>query len=473
MADYVRDTFIFDTLQLKAALWPDTAPNQIGVEHLGTKSLPKQRVLVAIEGDDDRLFEAGETGWLLAAAGGNNRLSNSASLNELSDPFTISAHGRIKANAVGGLSVDKALGFNRDWGFGVDNGPDRNNRWLNDGDSITWTLNPIAGNVARYATMSFVADLGGAAGSAALALDIDGDVIRSGTYKAAANASHVDALLRLSVKDGAKVGIDLDAGTLTINGVLKTGAAVSAFLEAFKASDGDSLTIGALGGRGFSVRDLTIGRSIESVSGEGAPDTVEGASETIDHPEKIGIGTWQATASSLDGVNKLGAAWYYTWDTWGLAGASEAEFVPMVWGGGSGRLNSANLSRAAAASSDVLLVFNEPDRADQSNMTVAQALDGWSQLEATGKRLGSPAVTADQALGDSSWLHRFLEGAAQRGYDIDFINVHYYATSPDIAAFERFLTSLHDEYGLPVWVTEWALVGLDTWSTNQAQFSQA
>jgi hypothetical protein len=291
-------------------------------------------------------------------------------------------------------------------------------------------------------------------------------VIRSGTYKAAADAANIDALLQLSVKNGTKVGIDLDAGALTINGVLQNGAAAAAFLEAFRTSDGDSLTIGALGNQGFSVRDLTIGRSIKTDSAEGVPDT-------INHPEKIGIGTWQASASSLDGVSKLGAAWYYTWGTWALTGASDAEFVPMVWGGGSGDLNSTNLSRAAAASSDVLLAFNEPDRADQSNMTVAQALAAWPQLEATGKRLGSPAVTADQALGDDSWLHRFMEGAGRSGYDIDFINVHYYATSPDIAAFERFLTGLHDEYGLPVWVTEWALVGLDTWTTNRAQFTQA
>ena len=90
------------------------------------------------------------------------------------------------------------------------------NRWLNAGDSITLTLGPVGWRRARYASASFTASRGGAAGSATLALDIDGDVMRTGSYKASADAGNVDALLQLAVNDGDRVAIDFDAGTVSV-----------------------------------------------------------------------------------------------------------------------------------------------------------------------------------------------------------------------------------------------------------------
>ena len=76
----------------------------------------------------------------------------------------------------------------------------------------------------------------------------------------------------------------------------------------------------------------------------------------------------------------------------------------------------------------MLLGFNEPDLAGQSNMTVDAALDLWPQLQATGQRLGSPAVGVrrrrPRAAGStSSWPAR-----AQRGYRVDFIALHWYGS---------------------------------------------
>ena len=44
------------------------------------------------------------------------------------------------------------------------------------------------------------------------------------------------------------------------------------------------------------------------------------------------------------------------------------------------------------ATNPVLLGFNEPDRSDQSNMTVEEAIALWPQLVQKSNRLGSPAV---------------------------------------------------------------------------------
>jgi Ca2+-binding RTX toxin-like protein len=110
------------------------------------------------------------------------------------------------------------------------------------------------------------------------------------------------------------------------------------------------------------------------------------------------------------------------------------------------------------ANTNVLLGFNEPDVWSQSNLTVSQALDLWPQLMATGKRLGSPAVSTDQAVGKGTWLDSFMTGAAARGYTVDFVAVHYYTANTDVAAFKSYLEAVHNAYGKPIWVTEWSLV---------------
>ena len=61
----------------------------------------------------------------------------------------------------------------------------------------------------------------------------------------------------------------------------------------------------------------------------------------------------------------------------------------------------------------------------QANMSPGQALSLWPQLEATGMRLGSPAV-ADDGATPGGWLDQFMSGAAARGYRVNFITLHWY-----------------------------------------------
>lgn len=170
----------------------------------------------------------------------------------------------------------------------------------------------------------------------------------------------------------------------------------------------------------------------------------------IEHPGKIGIGAWPAGGEGRmrAGVDRVGAAWFYDWLP--ALEAADRRFVPMIWGG-------KDLGRARQVEGGILLTFNEPDHPQQANMSVDAALEQWPELAATGKRLGSPATTTWQEAGERSWLGRFMRGAGERGYPVDFIAVHYYAPTPDIAAFRAYLERIHAAYGKPIWVTEWAL----------------
>ncbi|MER7273197.1 glycosyl hydrolase [Dactylosporangium sp. NPDC000244] len=172
--------------------------------------------------------------------------------------------------------------------------------------------------------------------------------------------------------------------------------------------------------------------------------------------KKKGVSTWQFTGLS-DAVRNVGAGWYYNWSTNNDSMPANAEFVPMIWGAGA--VTDADLAKVKSEGT-VLLGFNEPDLKEQSNMTVEQALSLWPRLEATGMRLGSPAVAYG---GDTpgGWLDRFMTGARQQNRRVDFITLHWYGSDFSDAAVGQFLgyvQRVHDRYNLPIWITEYGLM---------------
>jgi RNA polymerase sigma factor (sigma-70 family) len=175
--------------------------------------------------------------------------------------------------------------------------------------------------------------------------------------------------------------------------------------------------------------------------------------------KKKGISVW-----SFNGVNtalaQSGASWYYTWSTQhqGISAPAGTGFVPMIWGADS--VTTDALAQAKAAG-PYLLGFNEPDMGAQSNMTVDQALGLWPKLMATGSTLGSPAVAYGGA-DAGGWLDRFMSGAAQRGYRVDFITLHWYGSdfvsARAVDQLKSYLQAVYNRYHKPVWLTEYALI---------------
>ena len=124
----------------------------------------------------------------------------------------------------------------------------------------------------------------------------------------------------------------------------------------------------------------------------------------------------------------------------------------------------------------MLLGFNEPDLASQSNMSVAQALALWPRLMATGMSLGSPAVASGAAT-PGGWLDQFMAGAKARGYRVDFITVHWYGgdfrAGPAAQELESYLQAVYARYHLPVWLTEFALTSYSGgWLRSRARHSR-
>jgi len=167
-----------------------------------------------------------------------------------------------------------------------------------------------------------------------------------------------------------------------------------------------------------------------------------------------------AAGGGKGGVENLlrdsGVSWNYNWHPeTGMVMPTGVEFVPMIWG----KRDIPSIGKLSGEGRP-LLGFNEPDRKDQGNMTVEEALAEWPKLEATKMRLGSPAPAGGGAR-PGGWLDLFMSGCKEKGYRVDFICLHWYGPNydPEVATkqLNAYLTAVHDRYGKPIWLTEFAL----------------
>jgi hypothetical protein len=193
---------------------------------------------------------------------------------------------------------------------------------------------------------------------------------------------------------------------------------------------------------------------------------------------KKGVSAWSFTGFT-SALADSGASWFYNWaaSRGHLTPPAGVEFVPMIWGADA--VKKATLDEAKRQGR-VLLGFNEPDLAEQSNLSVERALDLWPQLEATGLRLGSPAP-AWGAADPGRWFDRFMTGAAERGYRVDFIALHWYGSDFSAAAtghLRGYLQAVYDRYHKPIWLTEYSLINFSgspkyPSASQQAAFARA
>ncbi|MBO0359201.1 T9SS type A sorting domain-containing protein [Hymenobacter sp. BT186] len=145
-------------------------------------------------------------------------------------------------------------------------------------------------------------------------------------------------------------------------------------------------------------------------------------------------------------ADTLRCSWNYNWNNNGNS-TLDQEYVPIRqtqwWPSYSGTSAKRNVTH--------YLGFNEPNGADQANMTVKQALAEWPNLMQTGLRLGSPAPTD----GGTGWLYQFMDKADSAGYRVDFVAVHFYRGCNSARQYYDFLKAIHDRTGRPIWITEW------------------
>lgn len=170
-------------------------------------------------------------------------------------------------------------------------------------------------------------------------------------------------------------------------------------------------------------------------------------------------------------MQSLNLGWYYNWGLTGSPGLN-LKFTPMCWGAP----DAAKLSQIPAGSTE-LLAFNEPDgnnKGAQSNMSIAQIVELWPTLKATGLRIGSIAaytsplapsyteppgppesgrLTPAQGSLSTSYFDALWTALSQAGMTPDFIALHWYAP-PNATGFLKWIDDIYAKYQKPIWITE-------------------
>ena len=166
--------------------------------------------------------------------------------------------------------------------------------------------------------------------------------------------------------------------------------------------------------------------------------------------------------ANYNNLQATGAGWYYTWGTGeGSPGNFDATHYPMFWNAPS--QNTINIVKNR--NPEWVLGFNEPERPDQANMSVGQAIASWTTISnsfaGTSTKLASPAVS-DTGDGQA-WLASFMQQAAANDLRVDAVAFHWYGVSnPNnpAGAASSFLSrvdSYHNQFNKPVFITEFAI----------------
>ncbi|OJT11892.1 Alkali-sensitive linkage protein 1 [Trametes pubescens] len=129
------------------------------------------------------------------------------------------------------------------------------------------------------------------------------------------------------------------------------------------------------------------------------------------------------------------------------------DFWPLLWGGDASRLAAFD-SAVTSGLGTIILGFNEPNEAGQSNLDPFTAAALWRQhiepKRALGYKTAAPAVS--NANSGIPWLKSFIQACG--GCNFDYVAVHWYDVG--FSNMVQYLTTFHDTFGLPILLTEFA-----------------
>jgi hypothetical protein len=193
------------------------------------------------------------------------------------------------------------------------------------------------------------------------------------------------------------------------------------------------------------------------------------AKGTCTPTSRKGVGA-AVVATNANAIDKLNIHWYYDWSPdnyWYKGYTGSAIYVPEFWNA------SSTFLMPISGNSPWVFTFNEPDVSNQSDMTVAEAIDAWPTVEADsdGKLIGAPDIAGSLVSGGGSWLSAFMSDASSDGYTVNFLALHVYpdgngtTTAQQVSSFEAYITSVHDAYpSYPIVVNEFSLVNRSSWN---------
>ena len=245
-------------------------------------------------------------------------------------------------------------------------------------------------------------------------------------------------------------------GAGQLGGTTNTGGAVSyggATSSGGAISYGGAITSGGMTSSGGTVSSGGAMSSGGRMSSGGATSS-GGQNSSGGTPGQLPYkGVANSPASEIE---QLGASWCYNWMSRPQStDCDDPLFVPMVWDGSN---VAATIQQIANDGYTTVLGFNEPNKSDQANMTVAQAIALWPEMTSVpGLRVSSPAVSDD----GRAWLEDFMTQVEANGLRVDFIAMHWYGWNAGSCTASQLQGAVNwaEQWDLPVWITEFGCMG--------------
>jgi hypothetical protein len=235
-----------------------------------------------------------------------------------------------------------------------------------------------------------------------------------------------------------------------------------------------------LGGQTFRFINPWSGLVIDSQNGSTTPATPLVQNTPNTSPSQ----RWQPSYYAIHPKKGIGGTtfamstnpnWAYNWGRRNTNPLPQNTiFHPMQWGNFSWDIGSNQgpiwqeyPAWRTRADGIHLLGFNEPDRTDQSNISLATVINLWPRLQELDLPLTSPSPGTIG--GDGGWLDSFYSQADALGYRVDYTAVHAYPgpSSGSSNNLVNFVTSAYTYHSKnrPVWLTEFSFVD---WGGNQS-----
>ncbi len=236
-----------------------------------------------------------------------------------------------------------------------------------------------------------------------------------------------------------------------------------------------------LGSGLYQIINAWSGLAIDTQSGATAEGTAlvqNTAGTTSTQKWKFNQVTWapKKGLGHSSFAEQMNAKWFYNWgQSTSLTLPADLVYNPMQWGsynwsygttpGPIWQYYSAWRKRGDGIH---FLGFNEPDRVDQSNVSLEDCVALWPQMMALDQPLVSPSPgTLNPPAGAPSWHQLFYNEAARLGYRVEYNAIHTYP-GPSGGSSNNLINlvqSEYNDYGRPIWLTEFSFVD---WGGNQS-----
>lgn len=165
---------------------------------------------------------------------------------------------------------------------------------------------------------------------------------------------------------------------------------------------------------------------------------------------------WAYDNKNAHKISKGLVKWYHHWQMGRVRALNNLEYVPTYWGPSKAGQWGRRKGEINRHWPQHILAFNEPDIEGQANMDPDWAVEEFMKELQTyadrGVRISSPQIVYNL-----DWLQQFLDKCNQRGCKVSFIALHWYGSWKGIGDLQKWITTVHNRFNLPIWVTEFGV----------------